>query len=174
MSLKIENNLIVGAKLELSPNSSERYDDIELVVIHCISLPEGEYNNNYPKDLFLNRLDFSIHPSFETLENLKVSSHLLINRDGTLLQFVPFDRCAWHAGQSIFEGREDCNKFSIGIELEGTVKESYTDKQYLVLSDIINLLKSKYPIKKIVAHSEIAAGRKDDPGPYFNWEKIND
>ena len=127
-----------------------------------------------PKDLFLNRLDFSIHPSFETLENLKVSSHLLINRDGTLLQFVPFDRCAWHAGQSIFEGREDCNKFSIGIELEGTVKESYTDKQYLVLSDIINLLKSKYPIKKIVAHSEIAAGRKDDPGPYFNWEKIND
>ena len=129
MSLKIKNNLIVGAEVELSTNSSERYDDIELIVIHCISLPEGEYNNNHPKDLFLNKLDLSIHPSFETLKNLKVSSHILINRDGSFQQFVPFNKCAWHAGQSSFEGKEDCNKFSIGIELEGTVNESFTDQQ---------------------------------------------
>ena len=132
MSLKIKNNLIVGAEVELSTNSSERYDDIELIVIHCISLPEGEYNNNHPKDLFLNKLDLSIHPSFETLKNLKVSSHILINRDGSFQQFVPFNKCAWHAGQSSFEGKEDCNKFSIGIELEGTVNESFTDQQYTI------------------------------------------
>jgi len=174
MSLKIENNLIVGAEIELSPNSSERYDDIELIVIHCISLPEGEYNNNHPKDLFLNKLDFSIHPSFETLKNLKVSSHLLINRDGSFQQFVPFNKCAWHAGKSSFEGKEDCNKFSIGIELEGTVNESFTDKQYTILNEIIGLLKKEYPVKNIVGHSEIAEGRKKDPGPYFEWERIND
>ncbi len=174
MSLKIENNLIVGAEIELSPNSSERCDDIELIVIHCISLPAGEYNNNYPKDLFLNKLDLSIHPSFETLKNLKVSSHLLINRDGSFQQFVPFDKCAWHAGQSSFEGKEDCNKFSIGIELEGTVNESFTDKQYTILNEIIGLLRREYPVKNIVGHSEIAVGRKKDPGPYFEWKRIND
>ena len=174
MSLKIENNLIVGAEIELSPNSSERCDDIELIVIHCISLPEGEYNNNYPKDLFLNKLDLSIHPSFETLKNLKVSSHLLINRDGSFQQFVPFNKCAWHAGQSSFEGKEDCNKFSIGIELEGTINESFTDQQYTILNEIIGLLREEYPVKNIVGHSEIAVGRKKDPGPYFEWKRIND
>lgn len=174
MSLKIENNLIVGAEVELSTNSSERYDDIELIVIHCISLPEGEYNNNHPKDLFLNKLDLSIHPSFETLKNLKVSSHLLINRDGTFQQFVPFNKCAWHAGQSSFEGKEDCNKFSIGIELEGTINESFTDQQYTILNEIIGLLRREYPVKNIVGHSEIAVGRKKDPGPYFEWKRIND
>ena len=174
MSLKIENNLIVGAEIELSPNSSERCDDIELIVIHCISLPEGEYNNNHPKDLFLNKLDLSIHPSFETLKNLKVSSHLLINRDGSFQQFVPFNKCAWHAGQSSFEGKEDCNKFSIGIELEGTINESFTDQQYTILNEIIGLLRKEYPVKNIVGHSEIAVGRKKDPGPYFEWKRIND
>jgi AmpD protein len=174
MSLKIENNLIVGAEVELSTNSSERYDDIELIVIHCISLPEGEYNNNHPKDLFLNKLDLSIHPSFETLKNLKVSSHLLINRDGSFQQFVPFNKCAWHAGQSSFEGKEDCNNFSIGIELEGTINESFTDQQYTILNEIIGLLRREYPVKNIVGHSEIAVGRKKDPGPYFEWKRIND
>ena len=174
MSLKIENNLIVGAEIELSTNSSERYDDIELIVIHCISLPEGEYNNNHPKDLFLNKLDLSIHPSFETLKNLKVSSHLLINRDGSFQQFVPFNKCAWHAGQSSFEGKEDCNKFSIGIELEGTINESFTDQQYTILNKIIGLLRREYPVKNIVGHSEVAVGRKKDPGPYFEWKRIND
>ena len=174
MSLKIENNLIVGAEVELSTNSSERYDDIELIVIHCISLPEGEYNNNHPKDLFLNKLDLSIHPSFETLKNLKVSSHLLINRDGSFQQFVPFNKCAWHAGQSSFEGKEDCNKFSIGIELEGTINESFTDQQYTILNEIIGLLRGEYPVKNIVGHSEVAVGRKKDPGPYFEWKRIND
>ena len=173
MSLKIENNLIIGAEVELSSNSSERCDDIELIVIHCISLPEGEYNNSFPKDLFLNKLDLSIHPSFESLKNLKVSSHLLINRDGSFQQFVPFNKCAWHAGQSSFDGREDCNKFSIGIELEGTVKESFTEQQYDILNDVIYLLKREYPIKNIVGHSEIAAGRKNDPGPNFNWKRVD-
>jgi AmpD protein len=174
MSLKIKNNLIVGAEVELSTNSSERFDDIELIVIHCISLPEGEYNNNHPKDLFLNKLDLSIHPSFETLKNLKVSSHLLINRDGSFQQFVPFNKCAWHAGQSSFEGKEDCNKFSIGIELEGTINESFTDQQYTILNEIIGLLRREYPVKNIVGHSEVAVGRKKDPGPYFEWKRIND
>ena len=174
MSLKIKNNLIVGAEVELSTNSSERHDDIELIVIHCISLPEGEYNNNHPKDLFLNKLDLSIHPSFQTLKNLKVSSHLLINRDGSFQQFVPFNKCAWHAGQSSFEGKEDCNKFSIGIELEGTINESFTDQQYTILNEIIGLLRGEYPVKNIVGHSEVAVGRKKDPGPYFEWKRIND
>ena len=105
---------------------------------------------------------------------MKVSSHLLINRDGSLIQFVPFNKCAWHAGQSSFEGREDCNEFSIGIELEGTVKESFTDQQYAILNDIIGLLKREYPVKNIVGHSEIASGRKKDPGPYFEWKRLND
>ena len=174
MSLKIKNNLIVGAEVELSTNSSERHDDIELIVINCISLPEGEYNNNHPKDLFLNKLDLSIHPSFQTLKNLKVSSHLLINRDGSFQQFVPFNKCAWHAGQSSFEGKEDCNKFSIGIELEGTINESFTDQQYTILNEIISLLRGEYPVKNIVGHSEVAVGRKKDPGTYFEWKRIND
>ena len=174
MNLKIENNLIVGAEVELSSNNSDRHEEIDLIVLHCISLPEGEYDNNYPKDLFLNKLDFKKHPSFESLRYLRVSSHLLINRDGSLIQFVPFNKCAWHAGQSSFDGREDCNKFSIGIELEGTVKESFTDQQYAILNDIIGLLKREYPVKNIVGHSEIAEGRKKDPGPYFEWKRLND
>ena len=173
MNLKIENNLIVGAEVELSSNNSDRHEEIDLIVLHCISLPEGEYDNNYPKDLFLNKLDFKKHPSFESLRDLRVSSHLLINRDGSLIQFVPFNKCAWHAGQSSFDGREDCNKFSIGIELEGTVKESFTEQQYDILNDVIYLLKREYPIKNIAGHSEIAAGRKNDPGPYFNRKRLD-
>ena len=115
MTLKIKNNLITGAEVELSPNSSDRHDEIDLIVLHCISLPEGQYANNYPKDLFLNKLDFKKHSSFESLRDMRVSSHLLINRDGSLMQFVPFNKCAWHAGQSSFEGREDCNLSLIHI-----------------------------------------------------------
>ena len=174
MSLKIKNNLIAEAEVELSPNSSDRHDEIDLIVLHCISLPEGQYGNNYPKDLFLNKLDFKKHSSFESLRDLRVSSHLLINRDGSLVQFVPFNKCAWHAGQSSFEGRDDCNKFSIGIELEGTVKENFTDQQYAILNEIVSLLKRENPVKNIVGHSEIAPDRKKDPGPYFEWNRLND
>ena len=174
MSLKIKNNLIAEAEVELSPNSSDRHDEIDLIVLHCISLPEGQYGNNYTKDLFLNKLDFKKHSSFESLRDLRVSSHLLINRDGSLVQFVPFNKCAWHAGQSSFEGRDDCNKFSIGIELEGTIKENFTDQQYAILNEIVSLLKREYPVKNIVGHSEIAPNRKKDPGPYFEWNRLND
>ena len=174
MSLKIKNNLIAGAEVELSPNSSDRHDEIELIVLHCISLPEGQYANNYPKDLFLNKLDFKKHSSFGSLRDLRVSSHLLINRDGSLVQFVPFNKCAWHAGKSSFAGRDDCNKFSIGIELEGTIKENFTDQQYAILNEIVSLLKREYPVKNIVGHSEIAPNRKKDPGPYFEWNRLND
>ena len=174
MSLKIKNNLIAEAEVELSPNSSDRHDEIDLIVLHCISLPEGQYANNYPKDLFLNKLDFKKHSSFESLRDMRVSSHLLINRDGSLMQFVPFNKCAWHAGQSSFEGRDDCNKFSIGIELEGTIKENFTDQQYAILNEIVSLLKKEYPVKNIVGHSEIAPNRKKDPGPYFEWNRLND
>ena len=174
MSLKIKNNLIAEAEVELSPNSSDRHDEIDLIVLHCISLPEGQYGNNYPKDLFLNKLDFKKHSSFESLRDLRVSSHLLINRDGSLVQFVPFNKCAWHAGQSSFEGRDDCNKFSIGIELEGTIKENFTDQQYAIFFFFFSLLKREYPVKNIVGHSEIAPNRKKDPGPYFEWNRLND
>ena len=156
MSLKIKNNLIAGAEVELSPNSSDRHDEIDLIVLHCISLPEGQYGTNYPKDLFLNKLDFKKHSSFESLRDLRVSSHLLINRDGSLVQFVPFNKCAWHAGQSSFEGRDDCNKFSIGIELEGTIKENFTDQQYAILNEIVSLLKREYPVNCLLYTSDAA------------------
>ena len=123
MSLKIKNNLIAGAEVELSPNSSDRHDEIDLIVLHCISLPEGQYANNYPKDLFLNKLDFKKHSSFESLRDLRVSPHLLINRDGSLVQFVPFNKCAWHAGQSSFEGRDDCNKFDLANDIDSNYCE---------------------------------------------------
>jgi AmpD protein len=173
MSLSIKNHLIEGADYFLSPNQSDRSKNIDLIVIHCISLPEGSFNNDNPTKLFLNELDFEKHDSFKSLEGLKVSAHILIERNGSLIQFVPFNKCAWHAGQSNYAGRDRCNEFSIGIELKGSIKEEFTNDQYSVLNDLLDLLKKEYGDMDVVGHSEIAPNRKNDPGPYFNWDLIN-
>ena len=173
MRLSIKNHLIEGADYFLSPNQSDRSENIDLVVIHCISLPEGSFNNDNPTKLFLNELDFKKHDSFKSLEGLKVSAHILIERNGSLIQFVPFNKCAWHAGQSNYAGRDRCNEFSIGIELKGSIKEEFTSDQYSVLNDLLDLLKKEYGDMDVVGHSEIAPNRKNDPGPYFNWDLIN-
>jgi AmpD protein len=173
MSLSIKNHLIEGADYFLSPNQSDRSKNIDLIVIHCISLPEGSFNNDNPTKLFLNELDFEKHDSFKSLEGLKVSAHILIERNGSLIQYVPFNKCAWHAGQSSYAGRDRCNEFSIGIELKGSIKEEFTNDQYSVLNDLLDLLKKEYGDMDVVGHSEIAPNRKNDPGPYFNWDLIN-
>lgn len=162
-----------------SPNFDQRPDpsDISLVVIHCISLPPGEFGKNYIDQLFCNQLNGEEHPYFKDIYQLKVSAHVLIKRDGTPVQYVPFNHRAWHAGQSNYEGRTRCNDFSIGIELEGTEHESYTDQQYLSLTQVINTLLSHYPAlskQHITGHSNIAPGRKTDPGPSFDWRRLFD
>ena len=147
---------------------------IDTLVIHNISLPPGEFGGCHVDELFCNRLNPDEHPYFAEIAHLRVSAHLLIDRDGLLTQFVAFDKRAWHAGVSSFEGRERCNDFSIGIELEGTDQAPYTDRQYLALAQVVQRLLSTYPAlnpERIVGHSDIAPGRKTDPGPGFDWTR---
>ena len=157
-----------------SPNCDERPPNTEvtLVVLHSISLPPGEYGGDSIERLFTNRLDPHAHPYFKEIEGLKVSSHFLIRRDGELVQFVPVERRAWHAGTSSWRGRSRCNDFSIGIELEGTEDDAFTDPQYEALRALIRLLQSKFPIRDVAAHSDVAPGRKADPGPHFDWARL--
>ncbi len=160
-----------------SHNCEDRPDHsiIDSIIIHCISLPENEYNNNNVINFFTNKLDINLHDSFKELKNTKVSSHLFIKRHGELIQFVPLDKKAWHAGKSEYMNRENFNDFSIGIEMEGSVHDSYTDEQYLTLKNTINELKKLFPSiqdSNILGHSDIAPGRKTDPGKYFLWDKI--
>jgi AmpD protein len=160
-----------------SHNCEDRPDHsiIDSIIIHCISLPENEYNNNNVINLFTNKLDINLHDSFKELKNTKVSSHLFIKRHGELIQFVPLDKKAWHAGKSEYMNRENFNDFSIGIEMEGSVNDSYTDEQYLTLKNTINELKKLFPSiqdSNILGHNDIAPGRKTDPGKYFLWDKI--
>ncbi|MBF2755906.1 MAG: 1,6-anhydro-N-acetylmuramyl-L-alanine amidase AmpD [Gammaproteobacteria bacterium AqS3] len=147
-----------------------------LLVIHNISLPAGCWDTGHVIDLFCNRIDPDAHASFADLGGLRVSSHLLIDRRGRLCQFVPFDRAAWHAGVSCFDGRENCNEFSIGIELTGADATPFTQKQYFRLAAVTRALVKRYPDitpERIVGHSDIArpAGRKTDPGPAFDWPR---
>jgi AmpD protein len=160
-----------------SPNFDDRTDsnDISLLVIHCISLPAGEFNNNYINQLFCNCLNPDEHPYFKEIYQLKVSAHLLIKRTGDIIQYVPFDKRAWHAGISNYQGRERCNDFSIGIELEGTEFIPYTDVQYRQLNDVITVLLNTYPNLSrhhITGHSDIAPSRKTDPGASFDWGRL--
>jgi len=160
-----------------SPNADSRKDegDISLIVIHCISLPPGEFGGDWVNRLFTNTLLPDAHPYFEGIYHLRVSAHLLIRRDGSITQYVPFHRRAWHAGVSCYQGRETCNDFSIGIELEGTETVSYTDAQYARLADVAETLLAHYPTlsrEAIAGHSDIAPERKTDPGPSFDWEKF--
>jgi N-acetyl-anhydromuramoyl-L-alanine amidase len=161
----------------VSPNQDDRPDpdDISLLVVHCISLPPGEFGTDCVSQLFCNQLDPNAHPYFQTIWQLKVSSHLLIRRNGEVLQYVPFNKRAWHAGASNFQGRERCNDFSIGIELEGSEDVAYTDSQYLALSQIALTLIDHYPrltSQQITGHSDIAPGRKTDPGESFDWPRF--
>ncbi len=169
----IKNHLLVSAKQVLSPNHNERpSDEVSLVVIHNISLPPNEFDNDCVEQFFTNTLGFDVHPYFQTLIDIKVSAHLFIKRDGSTVQFVPFDKRAWHAGESSFAGRENCNDFSIGIELEGSDNLAYETVQYQVLKTILKQLKAHYAITAVVGHCDIAPGRKTDPGDAFDWSKI--
>lgn len=161
-----------------SPNCDERPVDTEisLIVVHGISLPPGKFGGPYIEQLFTNRLDSSAHPFFASIKGLEVSAHILIRRDGEVIQFVPFRRRAWHAGKSSFQDRKRCNDFSIGIELEGTDTEPYTEAQYSQLADLIECLMRNYPAitpEHITGHSDIAPKRKTDPGPAFDWAKLH-
>jgi|TARA_B100001287_G_scaffold272895_1_gene275375 AmpD protein len=172
--LNIDNSFFLEkAKICLSPNSSDRKsNEVSLLVIHNISLPPGNYGGDHIEKFFTNQLDHEEHPYFQDIADLKVSSHLLIKRDGSITQFVPFNKKAWHAGISTFRGREDCNEFSIGIELEGTDESKYEKEQYESLISVTKELMSFFPdIKKetIVGHSDIAPDRKTDPGKSFDW-----
>lgn len=165
-----------GVRFVASPNINARPDagDISLLVVHAISLPPDRFGGPYVEQLFTNRLDPHEHPYFATIKDLKVSAHLFIARDGSVTQFVPFHRRAWHAGKSVFEGREECNDYSIGIELEGCDTQRFESAQYKTLVGVTKALLRAYPKLKparIVGHSDIAPGRKTDPGPQFDWEK---
>lgn len=159
----------------VSPNCDDRPPGmtIELVVIHGISLPPGEFGGPWIDALFTNTLDSNAHEYFCQLVGVCVSAHLLLRRDGAMTQYVPFHRRAWHAGQSVYLGRSRCNDFSVGIELEGTDTMPYSDSQYYRLASVINMLRKTYPtVKDIVGHADIAPGRKTDPGPAFHWEQL--
>jgi AmpD protein len=168
--------LLSAAAYVPSPNCDDRPGGaiIELLVIHNISLPPGEFGGAGIVDLFTNRLDPRAHPYYREIQGHKVSSHFLIRRDGELIQFVPCSRRAWQAGQSEWRGRSRCNDFSVGVELEGADDRPFTDSQYAVLADLARALKRAYPIKDCVGHSDIATppGRKTDPGPHFDWARF--
>ena len=158
-----------------SPNRDARPagTTIDLAVVHGISLPPGEFGGDGILRLFTNRLDAQAHPSYAAVATLKVSAHFLIRRDGALIQFVGcFDR-AWHAGASAWKGRERCNDFSVGIELEGTDAMPYAPAQYTMLARLIRALRRACPIEDIVGHSDVAPGRKTDPGPAFDWARLH-
>ena len=149
--------------------------DISLLVIHNISLPAGQFNTPYVDDLFMGCIDCNAHSSFSDLEGLKVSAHCFIKRCGEVIQYVPFEKRAWHAGRSCFAGQQNCNDFSIGIELEGTDTINYTDAQYQSLAALAQAIMQCYPkitASNIVGHCDIAPGRKTDPGASFNWRKF--
>jgi AmpD protein len=144
-----------------------------LIVIHNISLPPGEFGGHAVEQLFTNQLDWDAHPYYQGIRGLQVSAHFFIRRDGELIQFVPCAMRAWHAGVSQWRGRDKCNDFSIGIELEGSDDQPFTQTQYARLNTLLATLCSAYPILGIVGHSDIAPGRKTDPGPNFDWRKIS-
>ncbi|MGH1595212.1 1,6-anhydro-N-acetylmuramyl-L-alanine amidase AmpD [Yersinia proxima] len=170
---QLDNGWISGVKRVVSPHCDQRPEGEapSLLVIHNISLPPGEFGGSYIDQLFTGTLNADEHPYFADIVHLRVSAHCLIRRDGEIIQYVPFDKRAWHAGVSTFVGRERCNDFSIGIELEGTDVLPFTTEQYRSLSEVSALLFAHYPItaERVTGHSDIAPGRKTDPGSAFDW-----
>lgn len=169
-------NWLPVARRVPSPNFDERPEgeSVRLVVIHAISLPPGEFGGPGIVHLLTNRLDPQAHPYFREIAGLRVSAHFLVRRDGELIQLVSCSRRAWHAGASNWRGRDNCNNFSIGIELEGCDQLPFEDAQYLALNRLLAELRRRYPIAAVVGHSDIAPGRKTDPGPCFDWHRLHD
>jgi len=167
------NGWLSGVRKIASPNYDQRqpHTKIDLLVIHNISLPPDQFGGPGVVNFFTNQLDTDAHPYYEQLKGVRVSSHFLIRRGGDIVQFVPCLRRAWHAGVSNWHGRSGCNDYSIGIELEGSDFVSYTDQQYAALARLTRCLRREYPINDVAGHSEIAPGRKTDPGPYFDWQR---
>jgi len=177
-ALKVDpvSGLVQGVRQMASPNCDDRAAGMapEVIVIHAISLPPGTYGGPGIEQLFTNRLDPQGHPYYEEIAGLEVSAHLLVRRNGELVQFVPLSRRAWHAGASWCEGRARVNDFSIGVELEGSDEEPFTDAQYRVLTELTRALLAGYPTirrDRIYGHEDIAPGRKTDPGPFFDWPR---
>lgn len=177
MTVDPATGLIAGARFVASPNCDERPAGCvpELIVVHGISLPPGEFGGPWIEQLFTNRLPPAVHPYFATLQDTRVSAHALVRRDGAVVQFVPFGRRAWHAGPSQWRGRSCCNDFSIGIELEGADDVPYEDVQYAVLAGLVTALGDAYPglaPDALAGHADIAPGRKTDPGMAFDWPRF--
>ena len=175
--MNIKNHILEGVKLSLSSNHDDRPEnsEISLIVVHSISLPPTIFGNNYVEEFFLNKLPVTDNSYLNNIRDMKVSSPLHLHRSGEIIQFVPFDKRAWHAGQSSFENIKNCNDYSIGIELEGCEDIVYENIQYIKLSEIINSLLGSYKhlsLNRIVSHSDIAPGRKSDPGPLFDWKRL--
>ena len=173
--MKITDHLLESARQVPSPNCGDRpnQDDIDLIVIHSISLPPGQYGGGQIEQFFCNELNCIEHPYFQQIDGLQVSAHLLIRRGGNVIQFVPFNRRAWHAGESSYKGRSNCNDFSIGIEMEGTDSEAFEQEQYQQLVGVCCALEVAYPgvsLNGITGHSDISPGRKTDPGIGFDWK----
>jgi len=168
------DGLVPRARFIPSPNFDERPDpvSITLAVIHGISLPPGVFGGAGIVELFTNRLDPNADPYYESIVDLRVSAHFVILRTGELLQFVACTKRAWHAGASVWQGRERCNDFSLGIELEGTDTTPYSAIQYRMLARLLKALHRRYPFRHVVGHSDIAPGRKTDPGPAFDWPRL--
>lgn len=174
LQVDLETGWLRGVRQIASPNYDARPTGVEadLIVVHGISLPPGQFGGPWIDQLFTNTLPVEVHPYFMTVTALRVSSHLLIKRDGAVTQYVSFKDRAWHAGKSIYRGREACNDFSVGVELEGTDTLPYEPLQYTALAQIVAALCFAYPqlsIDRLVGHSDIAPGRKTDPGPAFDW-----
>lgn len=175
--MKVSNaGWLLDVRICPSPHFSARTSEIDAVIIHGISLPPEDFSSTQDIDaLFLGKLDVHSNPAFKDLLGVKVSAHLLIDRQGELTQYVSFLQSAWHAGVSLLAGRESCNDFSIGIELQGSDHAPYTEAQYARLNQVLAVLKTTYPKienTRIVGHADIAPGRKTDPGPYFDWRKL--
>jgi len=177
MRVDLTTGLLDAARFQPSPNCDDRPAGLtpDLIIIHGISLPPGEFGGPWIDALFTNAIDPTAHPYFQTIAGLRVSAHLLIRRDGALVQYAPFHRRAWHAGESVYQGRCRCNDFSIGIELEGVDHLPYDDCQYVRLAAVIPALRRAYPAilpERLAGHADIAPGRKTDPGPAFDWAKL--
>ncbi len=170
---QVLNGELLGARQIPSPNFNQRpqQSDIQLLVVHNISLPPSQFGRGYIEQFFQNQLDWSAHPYFQTIEGMQVSAHLLILRDGQALQFVNFNDRAWHAGRSSYLGLNECNDYSIGIELEGSDDQPFEQAQYQTLAAVTACLQQAYPKiqQHLAGHSDIAPGRKTDPGPFFDW-----
>lgn len=172
MKVKV-NGWLSGIRHIASPNCDTRPPgaEIDLLVIHNISLPPGEFGGHGIVQLFTNSLDTDAHPYYAQLAGLKVSAHFLVRRNGEIVQFVPCGKRAWHAGASLWQGRPACNDFSLGIELEGSDCVPFGDRQYDALARLTRVLKRAYPLRAIVGHADIAPARKTDPGPCFDWQR---